>query len=161
MAKKKTYYSWRTQTHYDTKEGRDTAHKSAKASKKGRNIFTDIGDFIKSGRAKRTMEKSESAQTVKQDQAHTRRVKDPSKGTMKVGSFETNKTSKRKANPNEPNAEGVAEKTKGGDFPVYRKATPSAQSFKQRFRQARIDKEEVFEWQGRKYKSDLKKKKKA
>ena len=157
MAKKKTYYSWRTQTHYDTKEGRDTAHKEAKKNKKGRNIFTDIGDFIKSGRAKKTMEKSESPQIVKTDQAHTRRVKDPSKGTMKVGSFETNKTSVRKANPYEPNAKGVVEKTKGGDYPVYRKSTTTAKSFKQAFRQARKDKKGTFTWQGRKYSSDLKK----
>ena len=152
MAKKKTYYSWRTQTHYDTKEARDTAHKESKSSKK-RNILSDIKDFIKSGRAKRTMEKSESSQTVKQDQVHTREVR--ANTGQKPYSMDTKDRMTRRANPTEPDAKGLSVKTKGGDFPVYRKETPSAQSFKEAFRQARRDKKATFTWQGRKYSSDL------
>ena len=151
----RTYYSWRTQTHYDTKEARDSAHKEAKKNRKGRSILTDIGDFIKSGRAKKTMEKSESPQIVKEDQVHTKTV--PANTGQKFGSFKTDDKMEKKVGATVPGAKGVSVKTKGGEFPVYRKSSTTAKSFKQAFRQARIDKKDTFKWQGRTYSTELKK----
>ena len=68
MAKKKTYYSWRTKTHYDTKEARDTAHKEDKKSGKTKGKpFKTIGRWLTSGKGRREMEKSESPQVVEED----------------------------------------------------------------------------------------------
>lgn len=42
-------------------------------------------------------------------------------------------------------------KTKGGDYPVYRKDTTSSKSFSKTFGAARKAGKKTFEWQGRKY----------
>ena len=47
-------------------------------------------------------------------------------------------------------------KTKGGDYPVYRKSSESAKSFRSAFRAARGAKKKVFTWRGRKYTTKLK-----
>ena len=42
-------------------------------------------------------------------------------------------------------------KTKGGDYPVYKKKSSAAQSFRSAFAAARKSGEKVFTWKGRKY----------
>ena len=45
----------------------------------------------------------------------------------------------------------VAEKTKGGDYQVYKKGSKTAGSFGDAFKAARSSGSQTFEWQGRKY----------
>ena len=47
-------------------------------------------------------------------------------------------------------------KTKGGDYPVYKKSSSEAQSFRSAFAAARKSGKKVFEWQGRKYNTKVK-----
>jgi len=47
-------------------------------------------------------------------------------------------------------------KTKGGDYPVYKKKSASAGSFRQAFRAARNSGQKIFTWRGRKYTSKVK-----
>lgn len=47
-------------------------------------------------------------------------------------------------------------KTKGGDYPVYKKKSISAQSFRQAFRAARQAGKKIFTWRNRKYTTELK-----
>jgi len=48
-------------------------------------------------------------------------------------------------------SKAVVEKTKAGDYPVYKKKSVTASSFRDAFSQARGDGKKVFTWQGRKY----------
>jgi hypothetical protein len=48
-----------------------------------------------------------------------------------------------------------AKQTRAGKFPVYGKQMQAAQSFRSAFAQARGQGKKVFEWQGRKYTTDL------
>lgn len=46
-------------------------------------------------------------------------------------------------------------KTKGGDYPIYKTKSKTAQSFRDAFSSARKTGNDIFEWQGRKYTSEL------
>jgi hypothetical protein len=47
-------------------------------------------------------------------------------------------------------------KTKGGDYPIYEKESKTAQTFRDAFSAARHGGEDIFEWQGRKYTTEVK-----
>jgi len=51
-------------------------------------------------------------------------------------------------------------KTKGGDYPIYKKKSASAKSFRETFRLNRKAGKKTFKWRGRMYTTQLKKKKK-
>jgi len=69
-----------------------------------------------------------------------------------------NKPSKSR-NPTELKRKSY-EKTKGGDYPVYKKNSASAKSFRETFRLNRQAGKKTFKWRGRTYTTKLKKKKK-
>jgi hypothetical protein len=52
-------------------------------------------------------------------------------------------------------------KTKGGDYNVYKKNSVSAQSFRSAFRAAAKAGKKTFTWKGKKYTTEVKKKKKS
>lgn len=47
-------------------------------------------------------------------------------------------------------------KTKGGDYPIYEKESKTAQTFRDAFSAARHGGEDIFEWEGRKYTTEVK-----
>jgi hypothetical protein len=47
-------------------------------------------------------------------------------------------------------------KTKGGDYPIYEKESKTAQTFRDAFSAARHGGEDIFEWDGRKYTTEVK-----
>lgn len=111
-------------------------------------VASDIGDVLTLGQASRfyrDKQKSKSASG-----AAPSNVSKTSPARSKTASTAKSKPLSR----NEPPVS--MRKTRGGDYPVYKKGSSSAQSFREAFASARKAGKKEFTWQGRKYNTKVK-----
>ena len=113
-------------------------------------VASDIGDVLTLGQASRFYRDKQKS-------------KGASGGTKSnVRSAAPSNVSKTPATRNKTTSTAKSEspvsvrKTRGGDYPVYKKGSSSAQSFREAFASARKAGKKEFTWQGRKYNTKTK-----
>ena len=108
---------------------------------------------------KKLTKKQQAARTAAYKSPMTRMEKSAAKkskkdfrtGTSKADVYAPVDQSKRPKPGASVTRKDTTVKTKGGDYPVYRKDTTSSKSFSKSFAAARKAGKKTFEWQGRKY----------
>ena len=107
-------------------------------------------DAMKKRRAKAIAARKDKKAAKKADKASKKTVKADTPKVVKADTPKVVKADKPKKKRKPIGAKKVVE-TKGGDYPVYKKKSLKAKSFREKFAEERKKGSKEFEWKGRKY----------
>lgn len=111
-------------------------------------VASDIGDVLTLGQASRFYRDKQKSKSA---------LGGTKSNVSKTSPARSKTASTTKSKPLSRNEPPVSmRKTRGGDYPVYKKGSSSAQSFREAFASARKAGKKEFTWQGRKYNTKLK-----
>jgi len=105
-------------------------------------VASDIGDVLTLGQASRFYRDKQKSKSTS--------------GAAPSNASKTSATRNKTTSTAKSESPASVRKTRGGDYPVYKKGSSSAQSFREAFASARKVGKKEFTWQGRKYNTKVK-----